>query len=198
MSPAPLGWILAGGRGLRMGGDKAFVPLGGRPLLATVLDRLAGQCDELVLNGDPARLAPFARPVVPDSGADRGPLAGLATAFAWVRALRPDCERILTAPLDTPFLPLDLAARLEAGRGTAPVAYATSAGRAHPVVASWSIAAADDVAAAAARGGSGRLSRWLDRLGAGAVAFDAGPPDPFFNCNTKADLVQAEGWLSAA
>ena len=74
-----IGLILAGGLARRMGGgDKALKPLAGRPILAHVIDRLRGQCDDLLLNanGDPARLVAFGLPVVADTVPDfAGPLA---------------------------------------------------------------------------------------------------------------------------
>ena len=54
--PATLCVVLAGGLGRRMGGgDKPMRDIGGRTILEHVIERLAPQCDGLVLNanGDP-------------------------------------------------------------------------------------------------------------------------------------------------
>ena len=65
-----VGVVLAGGRSRRMGTEKALILLGGRPLLAHVVERLGPQFDALVVNanGDPARFAAVSyagyRPVV--------------------------------------------------------------------------------------------------------------------------------------
>ena len=70
MSEPTLGLILAGGLARRMGGgDKALISIGGKTILAHVIARLAPQCDGLLLNanGDPARFADYALPVVADS-----------------------------------------------------------------------------------------------------------------------------------
>ena len=64
-----LGVILAGGLARRMGGgDKPMRKIGGRTTLARVIERVAPQCDALILNanGDPARFTPFDVPVVPE------------------------------------------------------------------------------------------------------------------------------------
>src|ERR1700730_7520582 len=65
-----VGLLLAGGQSRRMGGgDKALRLLGEIPLLDRVIERLRPQVDALVLNanGDPARFAGYALPIVPDS-----------------------------------------------------------------------------------------------------------------------------------
>ncbi|MDF2447420.1 MAG: molybdenum cofactor guanylyltransferase MobA [Moraxellaceae bacterium] len=112
-SPACSAIVLAGGRATRLdGADKALVPLAGKPLLAHVLERLAPQVDDIVINYNraPAALAGFGHPVVGDAGeAFAGPLAGIAAAL-------PHCRHdiVLVVPCDSPFLPRDLQARLAA------------------------------------------------------------------------------------
>lgn len=105
--------VLAGGRATRLGGiDKALLPLAGRPLLAHVLERLAPQVDDIVINynRDPVALAGFGLSVAGDARADfPGPLAGIAAALPHCRH-----DTVLVVPCDTPFLPLDLQARLAA------------------------------------------------------------------------------------
>src|SRR5947208_149130 len=75
------GVLLAGGQSRRMGGgDKCLRLLGGRAILARVIDRAAPQVAALAVNanGDPARFATFGLPVVADSVPDfAGPLAGI-------------------------------------------------------------------------------------------------------------------------
>ena len=110
-----LGAILAGGLSSRMGREKAFVELDGKPILSHAIGRLAPQVDDLILNanGDPARFAPFGLQVVADGRDDSaGPLAGLAAVLSHAR------ERgfalVVTMPSDAPFCPPDLVERLEA------------------------------------------------------------------------------------
>ncbi|HUW51017.1 MAG TPA: molybdenum cofactor guanylyltransferase MobA [Sulfuricella sp.] len=103
--------ILAGGQARRMGGtDKGLTLLGGRPLIAWVLECIAPQVDELFIsaNRNLDQYRQFGRPVLTDISPDfQGPLAGLCRAMA--EATHP---LILCAPCDTPFLPHDLVGRL--------------------------------------------------------------------------------------
>lgn len=192
----PPGVIVAGGRGLRLGGaDKALLALHGRPLAMHVAERLAPQVSALAINanGDPVRLAGLGLPILPDKVPDwPGPLAGVLAAMDWALGLGAD--QVVTVPADTPFLPTDLVARLLAaagdGVGVAASPDATGRLRRHPTCAVWPVALRDHLAADLADGAR-RLGVWADQQGAAVAAFDAGPPDPFFNINTPEDLAEA-------
>src|SRR5947209_743561 len=97
----PVGLVLAGGLARRMGGgDKALIRIGRETILERALARLTPQVSGIVLNanGDPARFASFALPVVADgkplacahSGDWRHPVVGL-----WPVALREDLRHAL-------------------------------------------------------------------------------------------------------
>lgn len=201
--PQTIGLILAGGLSRRMGGgDKALLPLGGRPLLAHVAARLAPQCAELLLNanGDPARMADFALPIVPDSIPDHaGPLAGVLTGLDWLAAHRPATEWLVTAAADTPFLPPDLVARLHAARGEAgtPLACAASGDQRHHAIGLWPVSIREALRDRL-EAGERRLRAVTDRFGVAQALWPAQPRDPFFNINTPEDRARAEAMLATA
>lgn len=183
--------VLAGGRARRLGGrDKGLIRLNGQPLAAWVVRRLAPQVRDLVLsaNRNLSDYAALGHPVVADAiPGQAGPLAGIHSA---ARALR--CEWILTAPCDTPFLPMDLAARLlQAARcqGSDAV-YATDEQQPHYSVMLLRRTLQDDLAAFLADGGR-KAGEWLGRVRAAAVPFED-DPYAFFNINTPDDLARAE------
>lgn len=186
------GLVLAGGRGLRLGGaDKALLPLAGRPLLAWLLPRLVVQVAAAAIsaNGDPARFAAFGLPVLPDRVPDQGPLAGLLAGLDW--AAGQGAQALLSVPADTPFIPCELAARL----APAPCC-AHSFGRAHHLVALWPVDCRDALRDLLARPGSRAVGRFADAIGQRGVAFDDAP-DPFINLNTPDDLAEAAARLNA-
>jgi molybdenum cofactor guanylyltransferase len=198
-----LGVILAGGLATRMGGgDKGLLPLGGRPILAHVIDRLAPQTNRLALNanGDPARFAPFGLPVLADSvPGHAGPLAGVLAGLDW--AAGHGAHAIVTAAADTPFFPRDLVAVLTAAAAAAgtPLAMATTPGAErpdrHPTFGLWPVDLRDDLRAALAAG-LRKVVAWTEPHGCARALF----PDPqaFFNVNTPEDLVRAQAMLVAA
>ncbi|WP_128254152.1 molybdenum cofactor guanylyltransferase MobA [Falsirhodobacter deserti] len=180
------GVILAGGRGQRMGGaDKALLPLGQRPLLDHVVERLAPQVDTLVLsaNGDPARFQ-GRLPVVQDETPDYpGPLAGILAGM--IRAEGAGATRIVTVATDTPFFPDDLVKRLCDVDGAA-VRIATSAGRPHPTFGLWPVEAAP-LLRDCLHSGDRSIMHAARLAGAAMVEFASAPTDPFFNINTAED-----------
>lgn len=183
------GIVLAGGQSRRMGGgDKGLLDLGGRPVIAHVIERL-GCARAISANGDPARFARFGLPVLPDSVPDwPGPLAGVLAGMDW--AAGQGIARIVTAAADTPFFPRDLGTRLAAAK--APVVMATGGGD-HPAFAMWDVALRDDLRAAL-HSGTRRMRDWMDARGALRVEIPG--EDPFFNINTPADLDAARRRLA--
>lgn len=201
MKQSIAGIILAGGLSRRMGGgDKPLVMLEGRPLLAHVMDRLQGQVGAVAINanGDPARLAAFARPVVQDSVEGfAGPLAGILAGLEWASAST-DARRILTVAADSPFFPMNLADRLFAateGREQR-IAVACSAGRRHPTFALWPVGLAASLRSALLDEDERKVGAFIDRHDHVEVDFELqqianGSYDPFFNVNTPSDLTEA-------
>lgn len=191
--------VLAGGLARRMGGgDKPLVELGGQPLLRHILDRLCPQVSGLALNAneDPARYRGFGLPILPDSVPGRpGPLAGILAALDWAVAMGAD--HVLTVPGDTPFLPRDLAARLDCRvRAGAPAAIAASGGRRQPIAGLWPVSARDALRRSISDDGLRRADEWARSLGAVVVDFAIDPVDPFFNLNAPIDLAEAERLLN--
>lgn len=195
------GIILAGGRATRMGGgDKGLRVVGGLRLIDHVIARLSVQCAPLAINanGDPARLAEFGLPVLPDSLPDHpGPLAGVLAGLDWAASL--GATAIITAAADTPFLPADLTQRLIANAGPSGLCLAASAdpsGKMHrqPTFGLWPTALRHDLRAAL-NGGLRKIVLWTDAHNAGTAEFPSHPFDPFFNINTPEDIARAETLL---
>ena len=194
------GVILAGGRSRRMGGgDKGLLDLGGKPMLAHVIDRLKPQVGRIIINanGEPRRFAAWSLPVVPDTVGDfAGPLAGVLAGMRWSLAHAPEARFIVTAAGDAPLLPCNLAHRLFAAlaRDEAVIALAQSLGELHPVIGLWPVALADDLEAQLTAGVR-KVLHFTRRHRTIAVPF--APVhlcgldiDPFFNANTPAELEQ--------
>ena len=108
------GLVLAGGRGSRMGGiDKGLAMYRGRPLVATVTERLERQVSEIVVscNRNHAQYRTHAATVITDVRPGfQGPLAGIESCGSTLRT-----SMLAVVACDSPALPLDLVARLSRG-----------------------------------------------------------------------------------
>ncbi|MGP9819316.1 molybdenum cofactor guanylyltransferase MobA [Salinarimonas sp. NSM] len=200
--PPTLGVLLAGGLARRMGGgDKPLRTIGGRTILDRAIERLAPQCDGLVLNanGDPARFAQTGLTVVADTVEGfAGPLAGVLAGLDWAAENRPEIAYVATLAADTPFVPHDFAARLHAARAAAgtPLACPESGGRTHPTNALWRVDLREDLRHALVVEDMRKIDRWTARHGIAHAAWPVEPLDPFFNANTPEDIAEAERLLA--
>ncbi len=181
------GIVLAGGQGRRMGGvDKGLQVLGGKAMVEHVIARLAPQVDEIVINANQnlEAYAKFGYGVAPDvTGGFAGPLAGLqAGLHAAKHAL------VVTAPCDSPFLPLDLVARLRAAMGANDLAVAKTGTQAHPVFAMVRRGILEHLTAYLAGGGR-KIDAWYASLNVVEVPFD-NEAEAFSNINTRDELLQ--------
>jgi molybdopterin-guanine dinucleotide biosynthesis protein A len=191
MTNGVTGIVLAGGQGRRMGGvDKGLATLGGRPMIARVLERFAPQVDEVLINANQnaERYRALGHPVIADDvGGFAGPLAGLHAGMT--RAAHP---LVATVPCDSPFLPADLVARLAAelaARGVQ-LAVARTFDQPHPV---FCLVRRDVLPHLDAflRGGGRKIDAWYATLDVVEVPFDD-EADAFRNINTAVELTDAE------
>ena len=182
------GIVLAGGQGRRMGGvDKGLQMLRGKPMVAWVLERLAPQAAEILVNANQnlEAYARFGYRVVPDTvGGFAGPLAGLHAGLS--AATHP---LAVTVPCDSPFLPLDLVARLRKALGANDLAVAKTGEQPHPVFSLVRRAVLGHLAEFLAGGGR-KIDAWYASLKVVEVPFDD-EADAFRNINTIAELRDA-------
>lgn len=75
--------IIAGGKSTRMGTDKAFVLLDGKPLIVHVLARMAtlGAAETILITNRPNAYDSLRLPMFPDVIPDKGSLGGIYTAL---------------------------------------------------------------------------------------------------------------------
>jgi molybdenum cofactor guanylyltransferase len=179
------GIVLAGGLGRRMGGvDKGLQLLHGKPMAAHVIERLAPQVSEIIVNANQNldAYARFGHRVVRDDvGGFAGPLAGLHAGLkAAAHAL------VVTVPCDSPFLPDDLVSRLKTSLGKNDLAVAKTGDQPHPVFALVRRHCLESLEAFLAQGGR-KIDAWYASLAVVEASFDD-EADAFRNINTPEEL----------
>ena len=184
------GLILAGGRGMRMGGvDKGLQTLQGKPMIMHVMQRLQPQVDRIMINANQNldRYRDFSFPVWSDEKNDyAGPLAGMQAGLI-------HCETayMLTVPCDTPMLPTDLVTQLATAleQSTADIAVANTKQhdriQRQPVFCLMKKTVLTDLTAALKRGVR-KVDLWLAEKNVVDVVFD--DETAFANINTLEEL----------
>ncbi|MBI5109569.1 MAG: molybdenum cofactor guanylyltransferase [Rhodocyclales bacterium] len=171
------------------GADKGLQRLDGRPLAAWVLERLRPQVGQVLIsaNRNLERYREFGCPVIEDITPDSaGPLAGLQAAMKRITT-----PLLLSAPCDSPSLPVDLGLRLRAALDAAgaDLAVPRAGARVHRAFCLTRCELLPRLDAFLAGGGR-KLGLWHESLNTIEVDFDD-QAEAFGNINSLADLDQA-------
>ena len=206
---ADLAVIYAGGHGtrlLRVGEarrDKGAIEIAGRPLYSHVAERLAPQGKQLAIIAPEqpdwfSQLPKGTTHIADVPGANKrptGPAGALVEALRAGIAIAPDAL-VLTAPIDSPFLPEDLYVRLRealdaSGAGAALV---STRGKLHPVFSLWKASLFERVQTLVEVERVRALHLIASQIGAVEVMAwdDVKLPPPFLNINTEDELMLAQ------
>ena len=201
--PYLLGIVLAGGQSRRMGSDKLFSDLGGKPLVAHAVERLKAQMEHVAIVAPPKKRKDLkfkSVSILSDHHEGfQGPLAGI---FAGLHnAEIHGFEGIVTVAADTPFYPEDYADRITEPRSKyfpqeELVTIARTPDGLHPVFGTWSVSAIPTILELLDND-TRKVMAAADAIGWEAVDFDVSGIDPFFNINTPEDLERAEQELAS-
>ena len=188
----PVGVVLAGGLGRRLGGDKAIVELEGRPLALYPLEALHEVCDQVVVVAKRDTLLPPLSGLAqlwiePDT--PRHPLTGV------VHALRLAAGRgILVVAVDLPLIDAaTLRAIAAADPGGAVAVVPRVHGRLQPLCALYTPRA---LAGLDAFDETARATDLVVALGIREV--EPADPTAFYNVNRPEDLLQASVMVKGA
>ena len=190
-SKAITGLILAGGQGRRMGGvDKGLQMFRGKRLIDHVYERLAPQVGGIIVSANQNHDAykTFGVRVVSDAiGNFAGPLAGLHAGLSVSR--RP---YLACVPCDSPFLPMDLAARLMASlhESGAALAVPKTGNWLQPVFCLMRRSVFEHLTNFL-KGGGRKVDAWYASLDVVEVNFDD-QVEAFSNINTREELANLE------
>jgi molybdopterin-guanine dinucleotide biosynthesis protein A len=186
----PIGVILAGGQGRRIGGSKAIVELCGRPLISYPLAALRASIGDVAVIAKADTELPsmpgvtvWIEPELP-----RHPLVGIVQGLA-LAAERP----VLACGVDLPFVTPELIARI-AGTDPlgAPAVVPRSEGGLQPLPALY-LPAALNLLGRSARIGNAPLRELVAAIGPRLV--DVDDRDAFFNVNVPEELLQAAAMI---
>jgi molybdenum cofactor guanylyltransferase len=187
---APIGAILAGGAGRRLGGDKAIVELHGKPLVSYPLEAAREALQDVVIVAKPGTRLPGLRGVRVwlEPEMPRHPLVGITQALALAEG-RP----VVVCAGDLPLVSAGLLGRIaRVDPGRAPAVVAAIGGDMQPLLGCYQPRALE-LLAPAARAASAPLLETVAALN--PVLLEVEDPEELFNVNTPDDLLLAAGIL---
>ncbi len=185
------GFVTAGGRSSRMGRDKAWLEIEGRPMIERVIAALASVTSRVSVIANSAGYDRLGLPVYSDANESIGPLEAIRTALANSQA-----RRVILVGCDMPFITPELLAFLLDAMGDHKAVVPTDADdRLEPLCAVYS---ADALAAVTEliRSGGRKTSMLFDLMPTRVVGFKeiahlAGADIFFNNINTPEDYARA-------
>lgn len=186
----PIGVILAGGRGRRMGGSKATVELGGKPLIAYPHGAMAAVLGDVVVLAKPDTQLPTlpGATVWIESQPRHHPLIGIVEALGLAGG-RP----VLICASDLPFVTPELLRRLATEDACgAPAVIASERGQMQPLLGRYEPQALGLLRSAAIEGGA----PLRDQVGAIAPRLvEVEDQELLLNVNAPEDLLRAAAIL---
>jgi len=188
------GVILAGGQSRRMGRNKAFLEVGGEPLVRRAARRLGELFDQvLIVANSPQDFGFLGLPVVPDRTPGLGPLGGLEAGLEASRH-----HHTFFCAVDMPFLSAGLIRYMLAQAPGYEIVVPVIGGEFEPMHAVYGKGCLPAIARSIAARRL-RLLSIYDAVPRREIAEDevrrfGDPHRLFFNCNTPEDLELARRW----
>lgn len=179
--------VLCGGKGSRIDGqDKPLLKLGDQRMVDHICERLEPQVAEIVIScsRNVAIYEALHHRLAIDRELNQGPLAGITEAFKLVNT-----EWAFTTPGDTPYIALDIVARLSIDASRAGVAVPNVDGIRQNLCLLINAEQRQKLTEFHAEGGNA-VKNWLDERNVESTEMSDIAPN-FLNVNTHQDLAQA-------
>ena len=193
--------ILAGGKGRRLDGKGKFSQiLCNKTLLEHVFLRLSSQTNKIAVNFNKIKTDINKNYILvfDKFKDDVGPLAGIHAALYHCAKNKNnlDSKLVITVPVDTPFVPLNLIEKLKnkIKLSSAEVVVACSGNRHHPTIAIWRISIIKKLEYCI-KNNIRKIDVFTKELKKSYVSWDIKKYDPFLNINDYNDLKLAENMI---
>jgi|TARA_A100001011_G_scaffold81770_1_gene85108 molybdopterin-guanine dinucleotide biosynthesis protein A len=193
-----LGVVLAGGKSQRFGEDKCQVKLGDKLLIDYILSEIIDEFKEVLLisNNKIKYINSNKISLVEDTKKGLGPLGGILTAMKWIKENNKSYKWISTFPSDTPFFKKKILNNFleEIKDYEGKLFFINSNNTRHNIFGLWSIDLLERLEKDLDNG-ERKVEMWANKIGVKSINMKFENKDPFFNINTKEDLIKAEEYL---
>ena len=193
-----LGVVLAGGKSQRFGEDKCQVKLGDKLLIDYILSEIIDAFKEVLLISNNKIKYNNSNKIslVEDTKKGLGPLGGILTAMKWIRQNNKSYKWISTFPSDSPFFKKQILNNFleEIKDYEGKLFFINSNDTRHNIFGLWSMDLMDKLEEDLDKG-ERKVEVWANNIGVKNINMKFENKDPFFNINTKEDLIKAEEYL---
>ena len=193
-----LGVVLAGGKSQRFGEDKCQVKLGDKLLIDYIISEIVDEFKEVLLISNNKIKYNHSNKIslVEDTKKGLGPLGGILTAMKWIRQNNKSYKWISTFPSDTPFFKKQILNNFieEIKSYEGKLFFINSNNTRHNIFGLWSIDLLERLEKDLDNG-ERKVEMWANKIGVKSINMKFENKDPFFNINTKEDLIKAEEYL---
>jgi molybdopterin-guanine dinucleotide biosynthesis protein A len=193
-----LGVVLAGGKSQRFGEDKCQVKLGDKLLIDYILSEIIDEFKEvLLISNNRIEFKPSNKiSLIEDLEKGLGPLGGILTAMKWIKENNKSYKWISTFPSDTPFFRKQILKNFleEIKDYKEKLFFINSNNTRHNIFGLWSVDLLDRLEEDLSKG-ERKVEMWANKVGVKSINMKFEIKDPFFNINTKEDLIKAEEYL---
>ena len=190
--------VLAGGKSQRFGEDKCQVKLGDKLLIDYILSEIIDEFKEVLLisNNKIKYINSNKISLVEDTKMGLGPLGGILTAMKWIKENNRSYKWISTFPSDTPFFKKKILNNFleEIKDYEGKLFFINSNDTRHNIFGLWSIDLLESLEKDLDNG-ERKVEMWANKIGVKSINMKFENKDPFFNINTKEDLIKAGEYL---
>ena len=184
--------VLAGGRSKRFGEDKSQAKLRGKILIDYILKEIINNFSEvlIVANSSIKHLNSDKIIKIEDYKKNLGPLGGIFSAMKWVKENNKKFQWIASFPSDTPFFKMDNFNDFlkRVNEKESELFFMKSGEKRHNIFGLWSVHLVDQLNKDLEIG-TRKVERWANDIGVKIINMNFEKRDPFFNINTKEDLI---------
>ena len=188
-----LGVVLAGGKSKRFGQNKSEVKLGNITLLEHTLNKIKSKFNKIIIVSNKDLVKNYT--VIGDCiEGQLGPLVGVLSAMKWIKKNNLSYSWLATFPCDTPFFNISIIDKFTkaAKLNDSYLYFAKTEEKRHNIFGLWSLKLADTLEEDIIKNNYRKVEKWADKIGVKIINVLYDNTDPFFNINTKEDLIEAK------
>ena len=185
--------ILAGGKSKRFGQEKSQVKLGDKTLLEHSLSKLKSKFDKILIVTNSNTIKDY-KTINDCIEGQLGPLVGVLSAMKWIKKNKFSYNWIATFPCDTPFFNISIIEEFyKASKLNDNLLYfVKSKKKRHNIFGLWSLKLIEILEKDIIENNYRKVEKWANKIGVKTINVPYDDIDPFFNINTKEDLIEAE------